>query len=271
MIILLLSGPALRSQKIDSYQSHWDTGLSPKDGEDFINKMQYEQKSQFLFYLSNDETNLYVYLIVSDRPNIQKIMRYGLTTWFNSEAKRKKSMGIGFPVATQEEARPQQPREGQVPGQGDRKDFMNRMLEGKNREMILIGFSGKGARDTVLLSQANGFQAKMDMMDRDKMLISLALPIYKLEQSQDGLPDNFISVGFETGYMDLNKQGIAPAGGSTSGEGGHGGGMYGGPPQGGQGGMDRPADGSGQQQQASISDLANPTKLWISSVKLAAH
>jgi hypothetical protein len=279
LIIQLILIPAAYPQK-SVYESRWQAGQSPKDGEEFVNKMQFENKSQFLFYISNDEKNLYICLITADQANIQKIMRYGLTTWFNADAKQKKGLGLQFPVPADELAGPPAFKEGGKPGGdhkegqgagGERKEMMNRMLAGKNKEMVLIGFSGKGIRDTIQLKTNPDFQAQVEMLDGGKVLVSLAVPLSRIETTGKVQNDNQLSIGFETGYMDLNQSGIGASGSSQSSE-GHGGGMYGGPPGGGgqpSGGMDKAQSNTDQQKQTSISDLANPTKLWISPVKLA--
>ena len=88
-------------RKYATYSSKWHPGLETGNEESLVNQMQFNEKSQFLFLVSNDEKNLYVDLMVADRAAVQKIMKYGLTTWFNSDAKTKKAMGIEFPVTSE--------------------------------------------------------------------------------------------------------------------------------------------------------------------------
>ncbi len=273
-LILAFSLPAY-SQKSAPYVCFWQSGQSFSDGEEFINKMRYDDKSKFLYYVSNDEKDLYITLLVSDRAAIQKIMRYGLTTWFNPDARHKKSLGIQFPVPGNGMSGP--PSGAGKPVSADRKEMMNRMLEGKNNEVVLIGFSGKGEKDTVMMEPVYGVRGKLNMPDREKMILSLIVPIEKIESSVNGEADGLFSMGFETGYLDLNQAGIGQASGSQPYDGGHGGGMYGGPPSGGGApasagsGQATPAQEKhqGSQAQVSISELSKPNKLWISQVKLA--
>lgn len=271
MILSLGWLPGVFSQKADHYQCHWESGLTPEAGEAFIDKMRYDEKSTFLYYFSNDETNLYIYLIISEKASLQKVMRYGLTTWFNADAKQKKSLGIQFPVPVIEGNGPPARKEGQAPG--ERKDMMIGLMAAKNKQMILVGFSGKGTRDTVRVSENKEFRAKLEMKDKEKLLVSLSVPISKIESAGKNEPDNMISIGFETGYMDLNRQGIGQTGEAQQGQSGHGGGMYGGPPPGGTSTTgtagERSSGNSGQADQPDISQLAKPTRLWISPVKLA--
>ena len=264
---ILLIPAACYAQKVDYYESHWQEGPAPDGGEGFIDRMQSDSKGQFMFYFSNDENNLYITLIVAEKASLQKIMRYGLTTWFNPDAKHKKGLGIQFPVPPGEGSGPPARKEGQA--QGERRDMMMALMAAKNKEMILIGFPGKGIRDTIQPFEGGEFFARLEMMDREKIKVSLTIPFSKIESAGKGLPDNVISVGFETGYMDLNRQGVGQTGGDQPAQGGgHGGGMYGGPPSSG-GGLDKEQGSSEQSGQVSIAELSKPTRLWISEVKLA--
>lgn len=281
--------PVVYSQKSDAYQSHWQAGQSPKDGEAFVNKMYSDEKSLFMYYVSNDENNVYIFLMTADRANIQKIMRYGLTTWVNPDGKNKKGLGIQFPVPSDESegssswkggGKPENGggggQRGQGPGGGDRKDMMNRMLAGKNKELVLIGFSGKGSRDTVQFTPDLDIKGNLEMMEGGNLLVSLTLPIKKIESAGKEQADGLLAIGFETGYMDLNQSGMGGGGSQPSDGGGHGGGgggMYGGggPPPSSQGFNDKSqGSGSTQQKDVTLSELANPTRMWIGAVKMAS-
>jgi len=262
-ILLTISGT--NAQKIGFYECKWHSAISADDEEGLVNQMQFEEKSKFLFLFTNDEKNLYIDLVLADKAAIQKVMRFGLTTWFNPEGKHKKRMGIQFPVAAEENGEPSFKRE----KGGDRKEMMMAMMARKNQEMVLVGFGGKGERKVIDPRIDSSFYGRVDMMEGGKMRVSVVLPLNKLGRSKEtiNLP---LSAGFETGYLDLNRAGMTAGAGQRSGGGEmHGGGMPGGGPPpgavpGGQGG------GADQQQQPNISELASPSKLWISQVKLAA-
>jgi hypothetical protein len=149
--------------------------------------------------------------------------------------------------------------------------MMMALMAAKNKEMVLIGFSGKGIHDTIHPDAGSEFYAKLEMVDREKMLMRFKVPFIKIETTGKGEPDSLISVGFETGYMDLNRQGMGNSGGDQQSQGGgHGGGMYGGPPPG-SAGMDKTQNNQEQSSQVSIAELSKPTRLWISEVKLSAR
>lgn len=269
-VLLIIS--ASNAQKIGIYDSRWYSGASADDEEGLINRMQLEEKSQILFLITNDEKNLYVDLMLADKAGVQKIMRYGLTTWFNPEGKHKKALGIQFPVTSEGTGEPAFMKD----KGGDRKEMRMAMMASKNQEMILIGFDGKGEQKAIDPRIDSSFHGKVDMLEGGKLHISLVIPLEKLGRGNIETFGNPFSTGFETGYMDLTRQG-APSGGGQGGGGGesHGGGGMpgggmpgGGPPQGG-GAQGSQFGGGDQQQQPEISELASPSKLWISQVKLA--
>lgn len=270
--ILFLINAGLSAQQVSSYACKWHPGLEPGNEESMVNQMQFNEKSQFLFMVANDEKNLYVDLMVADRAAVQKILKYGLTTWFNPEAKHKKALGIEFPVTSEGMSEPPYMRE---KGGGDRKEMRMAIMASKNQEMTLIGFDGTKERRSVNPGNDASFQGKVDMMEGGKLHVSLVLPLEKLGRGNPEALNEPISLGFETGYMDLTRQGGMPSGGGPeSGGGGHGGGMYGGgmpgggpPPQG--GGTSNTAGGADQQQRPDISELSSPSKLWIKQATLA--
>jgi hypothetical protein len=273
--LLTISG--INAQKLGLYESKWHDASLSNDEESLINRMQFEEKSQFLILFTNDDKNLYIDLVMTDKAAIQKVMRFGLTTWFNPEGKHKKALGIQFPVAPEEGSEQSFRRD----KGGDRKEMMMAMMDRKNQEMVLVGFEGKGELKSIDPRIDSSFHGKVEMLEGGKMHVSLALPLNKLGRSDENL-NVPISAGFETGYLDLNQAGMTAGAGQGSGGGGdqHGG-HYGGPPSGGGGpppGGGQPSGGgtggqaagtSQQQQQPDLNELANPTKLWISQVRLA--
>jgi hypothetical protein len=253
------------AQKLSSYNCKWQPSITKEHEEDLINEMQLDEKSQFLFLIANDGQKLYVDLMVADRAAIQKIMRYGLTTWINPEGKHKKALGIAFPVTAEGKSEPNFMRDKN--GGGDRKEMRMAMMAAKNQEMDLIGFGEKGEDKVVDPRNDPDFHGKAEMMEGGKLYISLELTLSKLTINNPGEP---FSLGFETGYMDVTSSGMSSGGGGQQpgGSGMYGGGgPGGGPPMGGsQGSMGGGAD---QQEKPDISQLASPSRLWIKQVILS--
>jgi len=258
---LLLAGLVLTAQKA-AFEAGGYSGLEPKDGSTYLNAMHYDAKSGFLYNISHDDSMVYIDLILSDRAAVQKTMAYGLTTWIDPAGKKKKSLGIVFPV-------PGDPRDmgpGTAPHGKDMKGMREAAMKQKSSRMLLTGFSGKGSEAEVNPQTDPNFSGRLEGLEEGKVRVFLAIRTEQL-----GLPEaGLFSVGFETGYMDLNKTGMV-AGGSPQGGGDyHGGGPGGGPPG---GGMDRTGgqqqQGDNRQAQPDLNELANPSKLWIGKVQLS--
>ena len=169
---ILLINSGTNAQKIGLYESKWHDASVANDEESLINRMQFEEKSMFLILFTNDEKNLYIDLVLTDKAAIQKVMRFGLTTWFNPEGKHKKAMGIQFPVAPEEGSEPSFKRE----KGGDRKELMLAMMDRKNQEMVLVGFGVKGEQKVIDPRIDSSYHGKVDMMEGGKMHVSLVLP-----------------------------------------------------------------------------------------------
>ena len=270
-ISFILTGisPAL-AQKVGSYSSKWQGDIAGLSEKQVIGQMQVHQKTQFLYLISNDEENLFIHLMINDRAAIQKTMRFGLTTWLNPDGKTKKGMGIQFPVAPEGRGESGFRRD----KGGDRRDMMMAMLAQKNREMVLIGFGAKGEQMRIDPTLDTAFDGDIKLNEVDgSIMVRLVVPLEKIGRGQPITFNQPISLGFETGYLDVTGQGMPSGGGMQEGGGIHGGGRYGGgmpgggPPSGMAPG-DAQASG-GQQKQPDINQLSSPTKMWIKEVRLA--
>ena len=259
-LFVFISIKGIQAQKIGEYECKWHVPGSSPDDEGLINQMRFDEKSQFLFLISNDEKNIYFDIVMADHAAIQKVMRFGLTTWINPEGKHKKRMGVQFPAAPEEGAEPSFRHD----KGGDRKDMMFAIMDRKNQEMVLLGFGEKGEQKVIDPRIDPDFQGRVKMMEGGNMSVSLVIPVNQLGMKGENI-DMLVSVGFETGYLDLTRQGGGmPAGGGQDNRGGemHGGG----PPGSSQGDM---GGNNSQQQRPEISEMASPNKLWISKVWLA--
>lgn len=272
LVLLSVFSGEIMAQKVAVYQSKWHPGMEVNDEEGLINRMQYDDKSKIMFLVTNNEDLMYVDFMSSDQAVIQKVMRYGLTTWVNVDGKTKKTLGIEFPRSPEETGEPVFRKE----KGGDRKAMMMAMMESKNKEMELIGFEGKGTRTIIDPRVDPLFEGNIQMKEGGKIHVRLEIPMAKLGRGRETGNFSPVSLGFETGYMDVTGQGSA-GGGSMQGGGGYhggggmgpGGGMPGGgpPPGGGQAGD---AQGAGpNQQQPDISKLASPSRLWIKELQLS--
>jgi hypothetical protein len=238
------------------------TGLEPGDGTSYLNAMHFDEKSKFLYNISNDDHKVYIDIIVSDRAAVQKTMMYGLTTWIDPLGKKKKTLGIVFPV-------PGDSRDLGIAGPRgkDMKGMRDAAMKQRNGRMLLKGFSGKGSQLEINPQEDPNFSGRIESMEDGKVRVFIGISLDQV--GQPGVSP--FSLGFETGYMDLNETGMV-AGGSPQG-----GGDYhrdgppgGGPPSG--GGMDRTGtqtqQSGNQQAQPDLNELAKPSRIWIKQVIL---
>jgi len=267
IITFMLATPVLNAQKVAAYQSKWHEDQMKEHEEELINRMQLEEKSQFLFFISNDEKKLYIDVVTADRAAVQKIMRYGMTTWINPDGKTKKALGIEFPVSSEGKGEPNFTRDKNA----DRKEMRLAMMASKNQEMTLTGFGAKGEQRSIDPRNDPFFQGKVEMLEGGRLYIHLELPLDQVQRGDLASFSSPLSLGFETGYMDVTGSGMPSGGGQYSGGGGMGGpGMYGGGPPGGMPPGSMGGAGDQQQERPDVNKLASPTRLWIKQVILSA-
>jgi hypothetical protein len=85
------------------------------------------------------------------------------------------------------------------------------------------------------------------------------IPLEKIGRGVKAM-DEPLSIGCETGYLDLNRSGMAAGSGNRGGEGRY----HGGPPGGGRD-LEQSANG---QQRPNLNELATPSRMWIKKVVL---
>ncbi len=228
---------------IDGSSSDWKATLDTK-------------KSQDISYgVSNDSENLYLRLHIIDQAIQMKILTAGLTIWIDTTAKSKKELGINCPL---QKAPPKMDKNSMVSMQDKPKWNKNQLLEAE-----FIGFE---EADQVYFISNNPFGVEISM-DQDEfraMYYELKVPFSSINLNTD----NIISIGLETGSIDLpgteNMQtGMRPSGGM----GGKSGGMGGGRPvaMGGKPGKMN----SQRPNMETMDNLKTPTKFWIKNIQLA--
>ena len=260
LLLMLISNVVPAFSQKGEYYSKPFTGLAPKDGKAYLDIMNYDDKSKFMYLIRNDEKNLYLDILLSDRAAIQRTMMFGFTTWVDPLGKKKKNMGIEFPMAGDGE-RQMMSRPGQ---EKDRKEMMALAMQEKNSRMKLKGFDGKGSEEVINPMVSQDIRGKFERLEGEKVRIALVVPLERFGgEDLDAMAP--ISVGFETGYMDLNRSGMAASGGGGERGGGYHGG--GGPPGGGHPGEGMEQGGNGQQR-TGLNELATPSKMWLKKVVL---
>lgn len=231
---------------IDGSSSDWTTTLDSKN-----NNISYG--------ISNNDTNLYIRLIIKSQDIQRKIFIAGLTVWIDTTGKKKEILGITCPI---KKTTPKMDRNSMSRMQNSPK-FKNNQIW----EVEFIGF--KESYESYFVSN-NPYDVEfsIDQDDFKLMYYEMKIPFASIYKHFNNLNSKSLSLGFETGSIDL--PGAGNIHGSMGGpeHGGMGRGMDGGMAVGKPGGInDKRPDG--MPGQTSMTDLATPTKFWIKNIRFA--
>src|SRR5665648_499160 len=96
LILTLFACLDLTAQKEKFFSSNWrnnpDQDLQVADQE-YLS----EKKGKVLYYLSNDEANVYIDMKITETLEQNRILKIGLTVWINTDGKARKITGIRYP------------------------------------------------------------------------------------------------------------------------------------------------------------------------------
>jgi hypothetical protein len=230
-----------KALKIDGSSSDWTTTLDSKN-------------SDLSYGISNDKDNLYIRINIIDQSIQKKIMLGGLTLYIDTTGKKKEKVGITCPVK-------------KALSKMDR-NMMKKMQsqqEWKRDQLLEIEFFGfKIHNESYFVSQnPYGIEVSIDQDQFRSLYYEMKIPLKSIYDNYSNLSLKTLSIGIETGNLDMPTPGNRPAGMNSrptgmSG-GGKGGGRAGNKPSG-----VRP-------DSSSMSNLTSPTKIWIKNIKLASN
>jgi hypothetical protein len=221
--------------QVDGIYDDWTLPLSFADDKALI---------QYAF--SNDQDNLYIILKTGDRTTKMKILGSGMVVWLDTEAKKNKTIGIGYPLKGTLPAR-------EFTEQAQQND-VNRHAPGEAQQQMVLranqlslqGFPECSGSFKVTSGNPCGIQVKVGMNDLDELVWEAAIPLKALSNaSLDALKKNGLSICFDIKAFS-RPTGTRPndnEGGGGNGMHGGGGGMHGG--GGGMGGGMRGGMGGG--------------------------
>ncbi len=223
-------------------------------------------KSGFEYSVMNDSTHLYLCLLFREQEIRQKVQRMGLTVWIDPRGKKKSRYGINFPM--KQENRPN--KQVQSQGRPDSKTHTGQLNLNNSfdERMMLTGFSGKKEEEIIHPQFQEG--VKVALLNNGyaglyyELSIDLSLITDNSEQYFSEI-EKYLSIGFETGFRDMNTKSPGGTGMSGRGRSGGGGARSGG---GGIPGGQRPSGGGQRGQGGDISYMTQQTRLWIKNVQL---
>jgi hypothetical protein len=252
-----------------SYQSHWH---SPDKNTRLISDDSYGffRKGNFLYYISNDNENLYIDIKIKDSGVQSSILQEGLTIWFNADGKQHKEVGIRYPLGA---------KFADGPGKRNQGNSVSASPLSKANTIQLIGFPGEG-QNMIPAKNDDSFSGSLEYDLDGNLFYNLRLPIKRLSliTAEGGAGFELPTIGIEYGGMP--EMGNKPGGQSapriieeipSRGRGGSGGGR-GGSGGGGRGGSGGSGGGIGAGPSGPSTPIAEASKLlWIKKVSLAVQ
>ena len=248
------------------YTSTWSSNEVVIDARltDWKSEMMYDKKSKILYNIGNDGSNILLCFKITEPGVKNKIMMRGLTVWIDSTGKQKKALGIQYPMARRRIASPSGQMPPRQPDSSQQRERVDRSLMPDRLE--LIGFSEEVKSDIVAIDSAGGVEVAIMEDPFGGMQYEAKIPLKNIF-TDPGLfisgPENFLSIGFETGYVKVGSNAQA------SGPGGRGGGGGGRPPGGGGGRPGGGRPGGMATQSGDMAGMTQPTRLWVKQIKLA--
>ena len=156
----------------------------------------------------NDSDNLFICLTTDDFAIESKVIRGGLTLWFQSNNSDK--IGIHFPIGIRDTAIPAL--------DGNMKPEDKNFSPIKPEELILTGqtvaeiISSSGERAKIPISELKDIQIKMSV-NNGKLVYELKIPLNKKNDTEYGLnakPGSILKIGFESGTIDFRNMDMMP-------------------------------------------------------------
>lgn len=250
-----------------SYQSHWHS--PDKNARQMSNdSYDYFKKGNFLYYISNDNSNLYIDIKIEDSGVQSRILQEGVTVWFNADGRQHKEVGIRYPLGA---------KFADGPGKRNQVNSVSASPLSKANTIQLIGFPGEG-QNMIPAKNDDNFSGSLEYGQDGNLFYNLRLPITRLSliAAEGGAEFEPPTIGIEYGGMP--EMGNKPGGQSpppiieeipSGGRGGSGGGR-GGSGGGGRGGSGGSGGGMGAGPSGPSTPIAEASKLlWIKKVSLA--
>jgi hypothetical protein len=235
IILVLMSACAKKTLPVYSVKTinNWPEDSKP---------INFDSVSNVYFEVQRDEQNLYLHIKTSELATQMKILRHGLSVYFDPAEGKKESFGFTFPVAIPDSLARRFGGRGEGRGQGraDNKkgdkqngppnleQMQRRILQRiyKNfserpKEMQLKGFGDK--KSIILGKDPSDIQVDLELGADNSLNYYAVIPIQKIKAQSEKKKGRF-SVGIVSGYQMVDEN-------SGQQMGGFGGGGQGGNPQ----------------------------------------
>ena len=244
-----------------SINSLWQNSEIKIDGSsiDWAGSLNYYEDEKIAIGISNDNDFIYFCLATSDNDKIMRILRTGFTVWLDPQNSDGETIGIQYPIKRFDNEMMDGNRR-DLKGQeniGDRLKNMISKFKVEQNEVLIVN-QKNFPLNAYPLENETGLEVKIDYT-MHQFVYELKIPLANNSQNPvytDVLPNEKVSVGFETGAIDQPEKKSRSNMEKSGGDGMSGGGR-GGNRGGGRGG-----------KMESVQNNMDPIEFWI-EVKLA--
>tara|TARA_R110002050_G_scaffold141251_2_gene266313 strand:+ start:21477 stop:22238 length:762 start_codon:yes stop_codon:yes gene_type:complete len=221
-----------------------------KSKEISSNYKYYDSDSQIRYQVSNNEDFLFLTLNTSNRASIMKIIRTGLTIYFDTNGKKTKETYIQYPVRKLSNL--ENVKSNQDPRNKPHKMNLSNMISGV--PLLANYYIDETEHSIQLTNDTSGLTASLTE-ENGALTYRIKIPFSKITTHGANSLTNFV-VGIESGAFKSPSQRPSQNSGGPSGQGGGGGGRGGAGRPGGPGNGGAP--GGGQS-----TEMTEPIKFWF--------
>lgn len=268
VILAIILCVNLNAQKGKFFNSKWrsnpteDLKLSSSDYQSY-------NKGKFLYYLSNDNENIYVDIKITESLEQNKVLDMGITVWLDMEGKTRKKLGIRFPIG----AKYSSPAK-------NTNNTGNLTLDpdsplAKANTIELTGFQD-AERKRIPSNNADNIRASIKYDNDGNLIYHLLIPLSKLSMRNDssgkGAMPFTMCIEYGSPLVVARPGGTSQSAGIPSASGRSGGGKGGSGGGGGRGGNmsgGRPG-GGGSGFGGGPQPTVRPSLIWIKNIMLSS-
>jgi uncharacterized membrane protein YgcG len=207
---------------------------------------RYNSESKLRFNVYNSDTSLKLVFSTNDRASQAKILKAGLTIYFDDQGKKSELTFVNFPMNSSVNGAQEKPPKGEV--------NLTSVITQIPQNMV---YSFKGAKQNLAIHEGD-IQTNIYAKGQE-LFYELQIPFSRISHaSKSGLFE--VNIGVRTGTLEIPqlRSGMS-AGGQRGGGGGSMGGRGGGYPR---GGGNRPTSGNRPDMQ----DIISPIDFWFTAV-----
>jgi hypothetical protein len=153
----------------------------------------YDADSQIKYLVSNDKDNLHISLKTNHKPTIAKILRAGLTIYFDQYGKKKKNVFVKYPIGFPQDFN-------QVKGAKKAPSDLKSLINSTSIAAEYVYFDEQQSFTT--LNPISNIQVSLTTNDQKELVYDLFIPFSKI--AINGKADLFnLSIGIVTGSFNV--------------------------------------------------------------------